>query len=115
VVASDIDAVATMTARANARANGVAPLVRCATGPGFRPQALRAGARFDLVFANILARPLRRLAPDMARRVAPGGRVILSGILERQAKGVEALYRAHGFRREAALATGGWVTLTLRR
>jgi ribosomal protein L11 methyltransferase len=115
VVASDVDAVATMTARANARANGVAPLVRCATGPGFRPRPLREGRRFDLVLANILARPLRRLAPDMARRVPPGGRVILSGILARQAKGVEALYRAHGFRREAALTMSDWVTLTLRR
>jgi ribosomal protein L11 methyltransferase len=114
-VASDLDAVATMTARVNARANGVAPLIRCVTGPGLRPAQLRAGPRFDLVFANILARPLRRLAPAMARRVAPGGRVILSGILVRQAKGVEAVYRAHGFRREAALAAGDWATLTLRR
>jgi ribosomal protein L11 methyltransferase len=115
VVATDIDAVATATARANARANGVAPCVLTATAAGFRTPALRAGPRFDLIFANILAKPLKRLAPDMARRAAPGGRVILSGVLLRQAKGVEALYRAHGFRREATLAIGEWATLTLRR
>jgi ribosomal protein L11 methyltransferase len=114
-VATDIDAVAAATARANVRANGVAGLVRTGAGAGFRAAALREGPRFDLIFANILARPLKRLAPDMARRTAPGGRVILSGVLTRQWRGVEAVYRAHGYRREAVLLRGDWAALTLRR
>jgi ribosomal protein L11 methyltransferase len=115
VVASDIDPVATATARANARANAVGPLLRVATAPGFLHPALGRGPRFDLVFANILARPLKRLAPAMAARTAPGGRVVLSGMLDRQARGVETVYRGWGFRRETRIREAGWTTLTLRR
>jgi ribosomal protein L11 methyltransferase len=115
VVASDIDPVATATARANARVNAAGPLVRVATAPGLRHALLGRGPRFDLVFANILARPLKRLAPDMARRLAPGGRVVLSGMLDRQAPGVEAVYRGWGFRRDMAFRESGWTTLALRR
>lgn len=115
VVASDIDPVATATARANARVNAAGPLLRVATAPGFRHALLERGPRFDLVFANILARPLKRLAPDMARRLAPGGRVVLSGMLDRQAPGVEAVYRGWGFRRDMVWREGGWTTLRLRR
>lgn len=114
-VAADIDAVAGETARANVRANGVSPWVRTGVGAGFQPAALREGAPFDLVFANILARPLKRLAPEMRRRTVRGGAAILSGLLTRQAPGVEAVYRAWGFRREARLVIGEWTTLTLRR
>jgi ribosomal protein L11 methyltransferase len=90
-------------------------MLRIAAAPGFRHPLLGRGPRFDLVFANILARPLKRLAPDMAARVAPGGRVVLSGMLDRQAPGVEAVYRGWGFRRAMAFREGGWTTLTLRR
>jgi ribosomal protein L11 methyltransferase len=114
-VASDIDPVAALTARANARANRTGAMMRVLAAPGFNAPALREGPRFDLVFANILARPLKRLAPRMAARIAPGGFLVLSGILTGQAKGVEAVYRAHGFARAARLAIGDWVTLTLRR
>lgn len=114
-VASDIDKVATDTARANARANQVAPFIRVVTCPGFQHEALREGPRFDLICANILARPLKRLAPDMARRAAPGGAVVLSGILDRQAKSVENSYRAWGFETVSRLTVGEWVTLTLSR
>jgi len=113
-LASDIDPVATATARANLAVNGVAPLVRVVTAPGFHHPALRARP-FDLICANILARPLKRLAGDMMARLRPGGALLLSGILTRQAPGVEAVYRAHGFRRAALLRIGEWTTLTLTR
>lgn len=114
-VAGDIDAVAVATAQANARANRAAARLRVVRSAGFRAGALRDGPAFDLVFANILARPLKRLAPDMAQRVRPGGHAILSGLLTRQAPGVEAVYRAWGFVPEARLRLGEWTTLTLRR
>jgi ribosomal protein L11 methyltransferase len=115
VVASDIDPVATATARANLRANRLAPWARVVTAPGFRHEALWRGPRFDVICANILSRPLRRLAPDMARRAAPGGHVVLSGLLTRQAPAVEATYRAWGFTPVARLRRGAWTTLTMRR
>ena len=114
-VASDIDPVAVATARANAAANQVPREVRVAGGAGFRAAVLRERPRFDLIFANILARPLRRLAPDMAARTAPGGRIVLSGVLTRQAAGVEGVYRAWGFAPERRIRLGQWTTMAMRR
>jgi ribosomal protein L11 methyltransferase len=114
-IASDIDAQAVAVARENVRANAVCGLVRVVRAAGFRHAALVEGPGFDLIFANILARPLRRLAPDMARRTAPGGRIILSGILTWQAARVEAAYRAHGFAPERRLRLGQWTTLVMRK
>jgi len=115
VVASDIDPVATATARANCRANGLATRVRCLTAAGFRHPDIHATGPFDLVFANILAGPLKRLAPQMAAHLRPGGIAILSGILARQAAGVEATYRGLGFIRVSHRTIGEWTTLTRGR
>lgn len=114
-LAGDIDAVATATARANAAANGVAGRVACITAAGLRHPRLLAAAPFDLVFANILAGPLRRMAPQLARAQRPGGVAILSGILARQAPGVLAVYRAWGYRPRGTVAIGEWRTLVLGR
>jgi len=84
------------------------------TAAGFRHPRLRTQAPYDLVFANILAGPLKRMAGDMARHQRTGGRAILSGILARQAKGVAAVYRAWGYAPEATVAIGEWATLSLR-
>lgn len=113
VIAVDIDPVATATARANMIANHLGAGVPCVTAPGFRHPKVRTRAPFDLVMANILAGPLKRLAPDMARFMAPGGMAILSGILTRQALGVEAVYRSYGFAMADRLEIGEWTTLTL--
>ena len=115
VIASDIDQIAVATARANCAANKLGSRVLAVRAPGFRHPELRRRAPFDLVFANILANPLKRLAPDMARSVAPGGIVILSGILNRQARGVQAVYAGHGFSTRARRVIGEWTTLTLDR
>lgn len=115
VIAGDIDPVATETARANLAANRLGQRVRCVTSVGFRHEALRSRAPFDLVFANILAKPLKRLARDMALHTTSGSVVILSGLLNRQAPGVAAVYAGHGFHLERRIVLGEWTTLTLRR
>ena len=114
-VASDIDPTAVAVARANVRANGVPGFVRVVETAGFRSEALRGGPPFDLVFANILARPLRRLAPGAAARTARGGRIVLSGVLDWQARHVEGMYRAWGFVPERRIPLGQWVTTVMRR
>lgn len=114
-VASDIDPVATETAQANVRANGLGPRVRCVTAPGFLHPVLRSRAPFDLIFANILAAPLKRLAPDLAAHQAAGGVAILSGLLTRQAPSVLAVYRGWGYRPIDRVVIGEWTTLALRR
>jgi ribosomal protein L11 methyltransferase len=115
VLAADVDPTATATARMNLAANRAAAGVRALTAPGFRHPALHAGAPYDLVLANILAAPLRRLAPEVARHMAGGGILVLSGLLDRQAAGVLAVYGGWGFRRRRAIRLDGWTTLVLER
>lgn len=114
-IAGDVDPLATSTARANVAANGLAGSVACVTAAGFRHPRLRHGAPYDLVFANILAAPLRRLAPDVAAAQMPGGVAILSGILARQAAGVTAVYRSLGYLPRETVRIGDWTTLVLNR
>src|SRR5690606_32515296 len=114
VLATDIDPTATKVAAANVRKNGVASLVRTRTAAGFHDPVFAANAPFDLIVANILARPLMQLAPDVGRHVAPGGSVILSGILERQRNPVLSAYGAQRFRHVRTLRRDGWVTLHLK-
>ncbi|WP_424932897.1 50S ribosomal protein L11 methyltransferase [Amaricoccus macauensis] len=115
IIASDIDALATETAKANARANRLNGRIRCVTAAGFQHSELRARAPYDLILSNILAGPLKRLAPQMVRHTNPGSVLILSGILARQAASVEAVYRGWGFSRRDILRRGEWVALTLQR
>jgi ribosomal protein L11 methyltransferase len=115
VIASDIDPVAVDVALANAAANGVGGRVACVEAAGFDHPDLAARAPYDLVFANILKGPLIDLAGPMARHVAPGGHVILSGILNDQAEAVIDAYGAAGFTLRDRRVIGDWTTLTLRQ
>jgi ribosomal protein L11 methyltransferase len=115
VLATDIDPIATKVASDNARLNGVSALVETHTAPGFHHPIFAARGPFELIVANILARPLIKLAPQMARHLAPGGSLVLSGILERQRNAVLAAYVGQSFRHVSTLAREGWVTLHLKR
>ena len=115
VLATDIDPVATKVAAENVRLNQVTEYVETRTAPGFHHPIFAARAPFDLIIANILARPLMSLAPEMAKYIAPGGSIILSGILERQRNAVLAAYCGQKFRHVRTLAREGWVTLHLKR
>jgi ribosomal protein L11 methyltransferase len=115
VLATDIDPVAVRVAEGNVRLNGVRSLVETRTATGFQhPIFVRRGP-FGLIVANILANPLMRLAPEMARHLAPGGSLVLSGILDRQRRAVLAAYSDQRFRHIATLRREGWVTLHLKR
>ena len=114
-VASDIDPVAAGTARANVAANGLRQHIRCVTAAGFAHPMLHERAPYDLIFANILAAPLKALAPDLARHQAPFGVAVLSGILTRQASGVLAVYRSWNYRLLDTVRIGDWSTLVMQR
>ncbi len=114
-VATDIDEVAVATARENIRFNGAASMVRVyeagrATGP-----AVLRDAPYDLVFANILAAPLKRLAPQIAAVTEPGSAVVLSGLLHRQAPGVAQVFAGWGMTVRDRIRLGEWTTLRLER
>ena len=115
VLATDIEPWSVRVARQNAAANGVGRLVRPVLADGWRQPVVRHHAPYDLVFANILARPLCRMARDLAVRLAPGGTVILAGLLRTQARGVLAAHRRQGLVLERQLTEGQWATLVLRR
>ena len=85
------------------------------TATGLQHRDFAARGPFNLIVANILARPLMRLAPQMAHHVAPGGSLILSGILDRQRRAVLAAYSGARFRHVLTLVREGWVTLHLKR
>lgn len=114
VIASDIDQVAVDVARANVAINGLDGRVACLEAAGFAHPKLQATAPYDLIFANILKGPLVELAPDMARHCAPGGIIILSGLLVVQADAILAAYGAQGFALHHREDLGEWSALTLR-
>jgi ribosomal protein L11 methyltransferase len=106
VVGIDIDPQAVGAARDNALRNGV-------TGVFALPDALRGG-RYDILVANILTNPLLALAPLFAERVRPGGRLVLSGILETQAETVMTVYGG-AFTMRVWSVDDGWVCLEGQR
>ncbi len=111
----DIDPVAVAVANANARLNGAGSLCRAIVSRGVEARALREGAPYDLVFANILAKPLRLIAPSLAAVTAPDGEAIISGLLLTDAAGVLASWRAQGFYLAERIDLEGWASLRLRR
>jgi ribosomal protein L11 methyltransferase len=115
VLASDIDRSAVDVARANARLNSVGALVEVVHAGGLSARRLRERAPFDLVFANILLPPLKRLAAPIARVLAPGAHVVLSGLLAAQAPAALAAYGAQGLALEACIPLDEWVTVILKR
>lgn len=115
VLAADIDPQATETARANAAANGCAHRIRTVTADGFAHESIRARAPYDLIVANILAGPLTRLAPALRAHLAPGGVVVLSGLLTWQEKTVLGFYSAQGLRLVRRIRLRPWSALILRR
>ena len=115
VRATDIDPWSVRLARRNAHANGVGRLVDTRLADGWKSRFVRAGAPYDLVLANILARPLALMAKHLAAHLAPGGIAILSGLLGTQARGVLAAHRRAGLVLAKQLREGPWTTLVIRR
>jgi ribosomal protein L11 methyltransferase len=111
----DIDSVAVAVANANARLNGVGVLCRAIVSRGVENAALREAAPYDLVFANILAKPLRLLAPSLAGVISADGDAIVSGLLLADVPGVLASWRAQGFDLAERIELEGWASLRLRR
>jgi ribosomal protein L11 methyltransferase len=115
VLATDIEPWAVRVARENAEFNGLAHQVTVRLGDGWRDPYVRAHGPYDLVFANILARPLCLMARDLALNLAQGGRAVLAGLLANQARWVLSAHRAQGLRLERMLPQGPWVTIVVRK
>jgi ribosomal protein L11 methyltransferase len=115
VLATDIEPWAIRVSGQNARLNGVRNLVRPMLADGWRAAVVRKSGPYDLVFGNILARPLRLMARDLARGLAAGGTAILAGLLRVQARDVLAAHRRNGLVLERMIHLEPWTTLVLRK
>ena len=110
---TDIDPVSVRIGRENAKLNQVR--ARFVHANGLRERSVQAGAPYDLVFANILARPLVWLSSDIRTALKPGGVAILSGLLRSQERFVRAAYLSRGFRLQRRYHRDAWATLVLKR
>jgi len=115
ILATDIDPWSVRVTRQNAALNGLTPLIRPVLATGWRHRAIKRGAPYDLVFANILARPLCRMAGDLALNLAPGGVAILAGLLASQERMVLSAHRRHGLKLLSRVSEGNWTCLVLRK
>ena len=120
VVACDIDEKAVAVARTNASLNSLGAYIKTGAGNGY--MALKNGnlkkqaqKKFDLITANILARPLAGMAPDLTNALLPGGRAVLSGLIIRDEKMVLNAHRRHGLYLEKRIVIDGWLTLVLKK
>ena len=115
VLAADVDPVAIAVTRANARANRTGRRLRAVIADSYAAPVLRAAAPFELVVANILARPLVAMSPALANALAPGGTAIVSGLLASQQRLVLSAHRANGLILTDRVIRDGWATLTLTK
>ncbi|RFB79593.1 50S ribosomal protein L11 methyltransferase [Methylovirgula sp. 4M-Z18] len=115
IASGDIDPISVEATTGNARMNGVGPWVKPVVARGVQHPLLQAGAPYDLIFANILAKPLRLLAPSIAALASEDGELILSGLLGPDVAGVLTAYAAQGLRLAHRTDLDGWATLLLTR
>jgi len=113
VTASDIDPVAVDVAKQNARVNLLQGKINFLVSAGLHHRDLGEKAPFDLIAANILAKPLCQMAPDISGAVALGGTLILSGLLTVQEQMVLRAYRNQGLSFKKRYVIGEWSTLVL--
>lgn len=115
VIGSDIDPIAVRVAVENAALNKVPHATRWVTAPGTRHPLIQQQGPYDLVFANILAGPLVSMAGDISAQVAPGGSLVLAGLLNVQENWVLGRYRAAGLQVAECWRKNGWSAVHLIR
>ncbi|MEM9668126.1 MAG: 50S ribosomal protein L11 methyltransferase [Pseudomonadota bacterium] len=114
-IGSDLDADSIIVARENAAKNHVAGSFKALNAIGARSRLIREQAPYQTVFANILAKPLISLAPDISRLTAPGGTIILSGLLEHQEPLVRSAFLGRKITMDQRIRRDGWSTLVFRK
>ena len=113
IIASDVDPIAVEVALENLKANNLENRIDCIEAMGFEDFRIKSRAPYDLIFANILKRPLIDLAPDISGHISSGGQAIISGILDEQAEEIIDFYQQNDLVVFDRIDIGEWVTLTL--
>ena len=115
VLCADIDPEAVRVARYNARRNGLAAEIHAVMSDGCGDRTVREHGPYQVITANILARPLVQMAAALSALLAPGGTLILAGFVRRDEAMVLNAYRTQGLRLEKRVRIAPWTTLALRR
>jgi ribosomal protein L11 methyltransferase len=115
VLATDIDPEAVRVTKLNAALNNLGPHINALTAAGLHHQAIRQAGPFDLIFANILARPLVSLAHGLCNLLDPGGTIILSGLTRDQLRWVSAAYKTRGLIPIHVIKIENWVALAMKK
>lgn len=115
VLATDIDPEAVRVTKLNAALNSLGPKLNALTAAGLHHHAIRQAGPFDLIFANILARPLVLLAQGLTRLLEPGGTIILSGLTRDQLRWVASAYKVRGLIPTHIIKIENWVALAMRK
>ena len=115
VVASDIDKMSVIVARENAHLNRAAATIDFVHATGVAAHRITSQAPYDLIFANIILTPLKLLASPVSKLLAPGGHIVLSGLLPSHANAAMSAYRTQGLALEYRMTLDGWTTMVLRR
>jgi ribosomal protein L11 methyltransferase len=114
VLACDVDPRSVEATEQNAHKNRLSHRIHAIRSDGYKSRTVTEGGPYDLILSNILARPLMRMAPDLARNLAPGGTGVLSGFVPRDAGRVLAAHQALGLRLMGRSNLEGWTTLILK-
>ena len=114
-LATDIDAEAVRVTLGNAKLNGVRPLIIGLTAAGLHHAGIKQSAPFDLIFANILARPLAFLAQGLSTILEPSGHLILSGLTFDQLRWIRACYTTRGLITTKIIRNGNWIALVMTK
>jgi ribosomal protein L11 methyltransferase len=115
VVGIDIDPESIRVTANHGRANRLTSRLKLQAGPGYHTPLVRKLGKYDLILCNILARPLRQMAPAARRSLKKGGHIILAGLLNTQAAGVINAYRAQGFKLLRRTARQEWTILEMTK
>lgn len=114
ILAADIDPWAVKACYENLCLNHLTHQIRVIRSNGWRHPLIAKKAPYDLIFANILARPLRLMANDLSMNLTPGGYGILSGLLAKQIPMVLSAYRQAGLHLVRTIKDGEWATLIVQ-
>lgn len=106
--AVDIDEEAVLVTQSNTVTNGLDGRIACAQSDGYRAAIVKNGAPYDLILANILARPLIEMAPDLAQSLKPGGYCILSGFVDEQTDWIISEHQKQGLRPLKVYSQENW-------
>ncbi len=115
VLASDIDPESVLVTKDNARLNKISRLIRSVCSDGYKHREIAQSGPYDLITANILARPLAKLANDLDKYLMRGGIAVISGIIERDIAWMVRIHRITGLQLVEKTVLLGWATLVFKK